>query len=303
MRKKIKIGIPRALLYYRYNVLWKSFFSSLGCQVIVSPETNKQIFENGKNIAIDEACLSYKIYLGHVDYLIDKVDYILVPRINDYGKNKKVCVKFNALYDNVKNMYSSHKILNYNIENTKGKYELWGFIKMGLIINKNIIKVLISYIKAKRKQKEHDKILENNQCNIAKKNTKKILIISHPYNIYDKYIGNQIINYLNKCNVDILYADRLNKKIAIDYSQDLSKTLYWIYSRELIGAINYYKYNIVGIIFITTFPCGVDSLVNELMLRKITNVPKLNLIIDEATLEVGLQTRLESFVDIIKGEI
>lgn len=303
MRKKIKIGIPRALLYYRYNVLWKSFFSSLGCQVIVSPETNKQIFENGKNIAIDEACLSYKIYLGHVDYLIDKVDYILVPRINDYGKNKKVCVKFNALYDNVKNMYSSHKILNYNIENTKGKYELWGFIKMGLIINKNIIKVLISYIKAKKKQKEHDKILENNQCNIAKKNTKKILIISHPYNIYDKYIGNQIINYLNKCNVDILYADRLNKKIAIDYSQDLSKTLYWIYSRELIGAINYYKYNIVGIIFITTFPCGVDSLVNELMLRKITNVPKLNLIIDEATLEVGLQTRLESFVDIIKGEI
>lgn len=303
MRKKIKIGIPRALLYYRYNVLWKSFFSSLGCQVIVSPETNKQIFENGKNIAIDEACLSYKIYLGHVDYLIDKVDYILVPRINDYGKNKKVCVKFNALYDNVKNMYSSHKILNYNIENTKGKYELWGFIKMGLIINKNIIKVLISYIKAKRKQKEHDKILENNQCNIAKKNTKKILIISHPYNIYDKYIGNQIINYLSKCNVDILYADRLNKKIAIDYSQDLSKTLYWIYSRELIGAINYYKYNIVGIIFITTFPCGVDSLVNELMLRKITNVPKLNLIIDEATLEVGLQTRLESFVDIIKGEI
>ena len=30
-------------------------------------------------------CLSIKNYIGHVDYLKDKCDYILVPRIDNYG--------------------------------------------------------------------------------------------------------------------------------------------------------------------------------------------------------------------------
>ena len=41
--KKITIGIPRALLYYRYQTLWKCFFEGLGCKVIVSDNNWKQI--------------------------------------------------------------------------------------------------------------------------------------------------------------------------------------------------------------------------------------------------------------------
>ena len=40
--KKIKIGIPRAILYYRYGVLWKNYFESLGLNVVLSPETNHE---------------------------------------------------------------------------------------------------------------------------------------------------------------------------------------------------------------------------------------------------------------------
>ena len=91
--KKIKVGIPRALLYYRYGVLWKNFFESLGCNVVLSPETNKQIVELGVNNTIDECCLSYKIYVGHVLHLSNICDYILISRVCDYGKKEKVCVK------------------------------------------------------------------------------------------------------------------------------------------------------------------------------------------------------------------
>ena len=52
----------------------------------------------------------------------------------------------------------------------------------------------------------------------------------------------------------------------------------------------------------TTFPCGPDSLVNELLIRKINNIPITNILIDESTAEAGIQTRLESFIDIIKGK-
>ncbi len=50
----------------------------------------------------------------------------------------------------------------------------------------------------------------------------------------------------------------------------------------------------------STFPCGPDSLVNEVVIRKIKDKPILNLILDGQEGTAGLETRLESFVDIIK---
>ena len=87
--KKIKIGIPRAMLYYRYGVLWKTFFENLGLNVVLSPETNREILDLGINNTVDECCLSYKIYIGHAIYLYKKCDYILISRACDYGKKIK----------------------------------------------------------------------------------------------------------------------------------------------------------------------------------------------------------------------
>ena len=131
-------------------------------------------------------------------------------------------------------------------------------------------------------------------------NRKKILIISHPYNIYDNYIGTPIVEFIKKQNIDIIYSNKLERKISKKYAKKLSPTLYWTYSKESIGSILYYKNKIDGIIFLTTFPCGPDSLVNELMLRKVTTIPSLNILIDELTSSAGLETRIESFIDIIK---
>ena len=299
MKKKIKIGIPRSFLYYRYYILWKNFFEKLNCHIILSPETNKEILDLGNTYSIDESCLSSKIYLGHISYLIDKCDYILVPRISNYGIKERVCTKFNAMYDIVHNIFPDTQILTYNIEYTKLKFELTGFIKMGLKVNKNIIKVIISYIIAKHKQNNQYKIEHITQTRKLNNNKIKVLIVSHPYNIYDKYLSNSIIEYLTKEDIQIIYSDKLLKKISKEYSTILSPTLYWTYSKELIGSIEYYKEIYDGIIFLTTFPCGVDSLVNELMIRKITK-PSLNIILDNQTSEIGIETRLESFIDILK---
>ena len=45
----------------------------------------------------------------------------------------------------------------------------------------------------------------------------------------------------------------------------------------------------------------MDSLVTEPVIRKIDNVPCINIILDDSTSTGGLYTRLESFVDIIKA--
>ena len=80
----VTVGIPRAMLYYRYEILWKNFFSALGVKCVISPQTNKEIIKEGTAVSIDEACLSTKIFIGHVKSLIGKCDYILIPRVSNF---------------------------------------------------------------------------------------------------------------------------------------------------------------------------------------------------------------------------
>ena len=299
--KKIKIGIPRAFLYHRYGVLWKTFFTNLNCKIVLSPETNRDILELGTNNTIDECCLSYKIYLGHVLYLKDKCDYILISRICDYGKKDKVCTRFNGTYDVIKYLVPKKEIIEYNINHTKYKYEFFEFIKMGLKINKNIFKVIYSYLVAKNRQKYFNINKENEEKHKLNLNNKKVLIVSHFYNIKDNYISKYIIDYLDKKNITLLYSDKLNKSLASSFSEYFSETLYWKYAKEMIGSIYYYRNQIDGIIFISTYPCGQDSLVNNLAILKNSHLPIINLIIDENITDLSLETKLESFIDIIKG--
>ena len=301
MKKKIKIGIPRSFLYYRNYILWKNFFEIIGCNIVLSPNTDSDIVKVGSKLSVDESCLPSKIYLGHINYLIDKCDYVLIPRIYSYGRKKRVCVKFNGIYDVVNNIFPDIKILDYNIDNLKFKYELFGFIKMGLKLNGNIFRIIYAYIIGKIKEYKYNKTLILKQDKVMRSNRLKVLIVSHPYIVYDKYLSSNIINYLKDEDIDILYSDRMNRKESIYYAEEESNTLYFLYSKENIGSAFYYKDLVDGIIFLSSFPCGVDSLVNELVIRKINNVPCINIILDDSTSTGGLYTRLESFVDIIKA--
>ena len=301
--KKIKIGIPRAFTYHRNSVLWKTFFTKLGCKIILSPETNQEILKLGINNTIDECCLSYKIYIGHVIYLSDKCDYLVVARICDYGKKDKVCTRFNGTFDNIKYLISNEKILSYNIEHTKLKYEFSEFFKIGLKITKNPLKIIYSYVIAKKKQKKYDQNKALEQTNKLKNKNKKILIISHYYNIQDKFISDYIIKYLESSNITVLLSSNLEKSLAISFSEYFSNTLYWKDSKEMIGALYFYRNQIDGIVFIGTYPCGIDSLVNSLAILKNKQLPILNLIIDENINELSLETKLESFVDIVKRSV
>ena len=54
------IGIPRAFLYYRYKILWKTFFRNLGFKLIVSDKTTKQTIDIGKSIQLMNLVLLQK---------------------------------------------------------------------------------------------------------------------------------------------------------------------------------------------------------------------------------------------------
>ena len=295
------VGIPRSLFYYYYKDLWEDFFNGLNISYIVSPKTNNLIMNKGLKIADSEMCLSLKNYLGHIDYLKDKCDYILVPRISNFKNDNQTCTNFWAAYDIIKNLFDI-KILNYNIDLEKGQTLKKGLYKIGKTLNKKPFQIKRAYKYAITKEKK--RLKKNHQINQNKLKLKKtkILLVGHPYNLYDELIGKDIIKYLIKNNIEIIYSDKFNPKITGPLSKKISKDLYFKYSKDNLGAIIYCQNQINGLIFISSFPCAPDSLANELAMRKI-KIPYLNLVIDDSTSFTGIETRLESFLDMLGGKL
>lgn len=292
----MKIGIPRGLSYYYFKDLWINFFKYLNIEVIISPETNKEIMDLGLKYSTDEMCLSMKNYIGHVAYLKDKCDYVLIPRVDNYGRDYQTCTNFLAVYDIINNLFNV-KILNYNINLNNNETELKGFISTlkNFNIDKKDIISAYKFAKEETYKIKKNMILENMKK--LKSQKKKILIIGHPYNTHDKLIGKPIITMLNKLDIEIIYSDLFKGK---DKSNNYSKGLYWKYNRESISSLSKCINDIDGVIFLSSFPCGPDSLVNELVMRKL-NKPYINLIIDDVESSGGIETRIESFVDIINS--
>ncbi len=295
---KIRIGIPRSIHYYYYGDLWKCFFEKLGLDVIISPKTNREIMEKGMQVANDEMCLSMKNFLGHISYLQDKCDYIIIPRIDNYGVENQTCTNFLAIYDIVKNMFPS-SILSYNIDVAHHETEEKGFMEMGKQLGFTKKETQQAYLNAKASVQNKKQSLIQQNLKKLNSSKEKVLLVGHPYNVYDEYIGKPIISFLEKLNVEVIYSDLFYSSITGKMSKQLSSELYWKFNKESIGAIPVVKNQIDGIIFLSTFPCGPDSLVNELVMRKI-ELPYLNLILDDVDGMAGFETRLESFVDIIQ---
>lgn len=294
-----KVGIPRGLFYYYYKDIWVNFFDELNIPYVISPNTNKDILDRGHKISADEMCLSFKIFLGHVDYLKDKCDYILIPRVCNFGSNNQTCTNFWAAYDIVNNIFDN-SIIDYNIDLEHGETLKKGLYKIGKAFNKSNIEIIKAYDKA---MYSYNLIIRKNieiNLNKLKSDKLKILIVSHPYNTYDSMIGMEIIKYLKKNDVEIIYSDKFDDSISSRLSKKISSDLYFKYSKDNVGAIVRSMDKIDGIIFISSFPCAPDSLVNELVIRKI-KIPNINLIMDGNLSFEGVETRLESFLDVLRG--
>ncbi len=92
----------------------------------------------------------------------------------------------------------------------------------------------------------------------------------------------------------------MNRETALKRSLELSPSCKWEISRELVGSVALHKDKVDGIILLSAFPCGPDAMVNELLTRRLSGVPLINLVLDSQSGAAGIETRLESFVDIIR---
>lgn len=298
----MKIGIPRAMAYYIYSDLWTNFFENLGCDVVLSSITNPYILEQGINYSIDENCLASKIFMGHVHDLLGKCDYIFIPRFCSFDDGDIACVKFNALYDICKNTFKDISLITYDIDYKKKKTSAKALSELANELNikkSSVISAYIHTINQLQKKRELENKINQKKIDIYTKNQRlNIVLVSHPYIYQDKFLGAPIISYLRSNGSNVIFSDKYDKSKRSDY-QNYSKTIYFKYNKEAMIGLDKY-FNIAdGIVFLSVFPCGTDAIANELCIRRIKSKPVLNLNIDQQGFDAGVETRLESFLDIL----
>lgn len=304
----MKIGIPRAGMYYRNGVLWEAFFRALGAEYAVSPPTNKSILEQGAAIMADESCLASKIYMGHVRWLLDRCDTLFIPWLSNFGDYGINCTRFRAFPAMTENLFRdrSPSVLTYAVDYSGTQDmkhagdEETAFVSMAGALGKSKRQVREAY-RAAREEADRDFAEKIGQTErLADGGGKKILLVGHDYCLYDAYIGEPVLKALEKYGVTVIDANRTDRDRAQrDFLQLSDGTLPWIVSRELLGGIVRYRGRADGIVLLTGFPCGPDSVVNEVVRREVGDLPILYLLLDGQDGTAGVETRIESFIDIL----
>lgn len=296
------IGIPRAMLFYRYGHMWQAFFEALDIDILLSPPTGREILESGISTAEDETCLSAKIFMGHVRWLLGKCDAIFVPRYSSYGRDEVFCTRFEGLYDQTRNVFrgSMQRFLSFNIDVKNRQSEENAFLSLARELGYSVKAGRRAYAAAVKADEQRNRELLRKQEELYRKPGMKILLGGHGYILSDQYIGRPIQDYLERAGAVPIRADICDRRDALRESVRFSPTCRWVMSREIIGGILQQKKHADGIILVSAFPCGPDSMTNELLARKIRDIPILHLVVDAQSGIAGMETRLESFIDIIQ---
>ncbi len=127
-----------------------------------------------------------------------------------------------------------------------------------------------------------------------------ILVVAHPYVSHDAFISGDVLGAIEEVGGFVLFADETDHDRAYKRSFDFSDTLPWEINRELVGSLLELKDKIAGVIIMSAFPCGPDSLFADALIRSIDDLPMLRLTLDAQSGSAGVQTRVESFMDILE---
>ncbi|MCK5044161.1 hypothetical protein KAR26_00330 [Candidatus Parcubacteria bacterium] len=295
----MKIGIPRALFYWKNPYLWEEFFKSLGEEVILSPETNKEIVIQGTKISDPETCFSMKVFFGHVFWLEGKVDYIFVPLMKSNKDKLEYCPKFFGIPDLAKILVKT-PILTETFDQRKRPIEET-LEKIAETLNKDQKTTRKAIAAAFAREKEKKAKEEHDFYKTVKSEKKKIVLVSHPYNLYDDYINVGIRKKLGDLGIETICIDEIPLNLGLKFSPEVK--FHWEFGREIMQKTEeVLRYDIAGAIEISSFQCGCDAVLKEFVEKRFkqSKIPFLYLIIDEQSGDAGVQTRLEAFVDTLK---
>jgi predicted nucleotide-binding protein (sugar kinase/HSP70/actin superfamily) len=317
----LRIGIPRALLFYRYFPFWEVFFQTLDVQVVVSRPSHRSLIEEGFKFADDDTCIPMKMAFAHTLNLREQMDFLFLPRLLSLDGKTCACPRLAGLPE----------MLNYSIpdlppildpyvdERHRNSTLVRSFTEMALALGKRSKEVKQAlqegeraYLLSRKRMEKGEKTPElfgeaTDKVLLNQKEypEKKVAVVGHPYCLYDPYFNFDFLKILQQSQVSV-YTQEMIPGEAIDSEiRGFGKHIYWDSGREILGASLHClrSKQVDGLIYLSCFSCGVDSMIEPLVKRHLEENRKtlyLCLMIDEHSGPTGVLTRLEAFLETLE---
>jgi len=295
----MKVGVPRALLYYRYGRFWEEFLTGLGAEVVFSRRTDKVLLQNGLGHVSSEVCLPIKIMAGHLEELAGQVDVIFLPRLMWLEDKLYACPKMIGIVDIARMMLASAAPVGQRdgrvrLVAPKVQGSLWlPHFRAGMELCHDPVRVVRALARARRFLPAHDRVPD------FPTGEKRVALIGHFYNIEDDFISRPMVDTFTGHGYRICTKDELLGSV-LRSRQGFARKIRWVYERELYNAFRFLVDKVSGVCVIVSMGCGPDSLVAEFMREEAQqrDVPFLQLVVDEHTGTAGIVTRVEAFLEL-----
>ncbi len=307
----ITVGVPRALMMFDLAPLFLGFLKYLDVRIILSNKTNKHILEQSVELSYADSCFPVKLLHGHAENL-KGADFILFPCAIRLGakegdeNQKYACPLVQASpYIIRQTLDLKNKLLIPIIDLSLGNAEVVKNLsvvaeKMGFSRKKGE-KAALAGLEA---QKEFEKALiekgEKLLQEVRESGNLGVVLLARSYVFQDAGANMGIAEKLAQLGVTPIPLDYL-PLASVDVKK-YSDRPYWISeSKHIAGAaITASNPSLYGLV-LTNFGCGPNSFILNIVEDIMGAKPLGQLEIDEHAAEAGIVTRLEAFVDTIRG--
>jgi len=313
-----QVGIPRVLNFYENYPFWFTFFTQLGYEVLLSPASNRKIYELGiESIPSESECYPAKLAHGHVTWLIRQgcrfIFYPCIPyerkEFPDAG-NHYNCPIVTSYAENIKNNIDElsdnsidffNPFLSFESEEILGKRLAEEFHSRYRIPAEEILsaaKKAWEELEAFRqdvmqKGEETLKYLEET-------GRRGIVLAGRPYHI-DPEINHGIPELINSYGIAVLTEDSLSHLSKVE--RPLLVMDQWMYHSRMYAAANYVKTREdLDIIQLNSFGCGLDAVTTDQVNDILTDSGKIYtcLKIDEVNNLGAARIRIRSLLSAIR---
>ena len=309
------VGIPRVLNMYENYPFWATFFTKLGYRVVLSPLSNRKIYELGiESIPSESECYPAKLAHGHVSWLIHQnVDFIFYPALF-YERNE---------FKEANNHYNCPIVTSYS-ENIKNNVEEIGrgeaILRNPFMSFRDLKTVSEALVKefqelpakevmdaAKEAWEElanarRDMQLKGEETLKYLKETGKrgIVLAGRPYHI-DPEINHGIPELITSYDIAVLTEDSVSHLAKPERPLIVSDQ--WMYHSRLYAAASYVKtVDNLELIQLNSFGCGLDAVTTDQVNDILTGSDKIYtcLKIDEVNNLGAARIRIRSLLSAIR---
>lgn len=305
------VGIPRSLVVYDYAPLLLGFLNTLGAKAVLSSKTNNHIIEQAVELAYADSCFPLKLLHGHAAGL-DDADYILFPSVIRMGlkegdeNQKYTCPLVQASPYIIRNALGlGKKLLVPTIDFSAGDDDVIKNLtdaaaKMGFSKRKGRRAALEGIAAQRRFEADQVELGKKLMTRLHENNQLGVVVFSRSYMSQDSGANLGIAEKLAQLGVVPIPIDFM-PLASVDVGEYSDRPYWFNEGKHIAGAaITFADPQLFGLV-ISNFGCGPNSFILNIVEDIMGGKPLGHLEIDEHAAEAGMVTRIEAFVDTIKG--